>query len=162
MRLTLWIASLFLVIILGGAFLLIKFSIPLEIGTIASSDDKEIVLVGIGNKGYSQIKLTCVLVNTTETPTNIKLQVSNIIDGFTLVDDNYSDISKIISFENIDNINIKTGTSPATNFEKSDEGTASKKDIIYGIYIINSNPINHVDISYKYFGITFNKTVKIK
>lgn len=154
MRLTLWISSLFLVIILGRIFLFIKFSLPFEIGTVASSDDSKIALVGIGNKGYSKIKLTEILLNTSETPTDVKLQVSNLIDGFTLADDNHSKIPEGISFKNIDEVYLKTGTSPSTNFEKSDEGTASQKDIIYGIYIVHNQTIAEVKITYKYFGMT--------
>ncbi len=161
MRLTLWISSLFLVIILGGAFLFIKFSPPLEIGTVASSDDQQMALIDIGNKGFSKMKITKILVNKAETPTDVKLQESNLIDGFALTENYNSQEGKGIAFKNIDDVNIKSGTSPAANFEKSDDGTASKKDIIYGVHIINNQAITDVEITYKYLGIFFIKKVNI-
>lgn len=162
MRLTLWVASLFLVIILSGTFLFIKFNPPLEIGTIISSDDKKITLIDIGNKGFSKIKLTNVLVNTNETPIVVKLQVSNLIDGFTLTDDSESKDAKDSTFKDFDEVKINIGTSPVTDFKKTEQGTASRKDIIYGINIFNNQAITHVEITYKYLGLTFNDTVKIK
>lgn len=65
-------------------------------------------------------------------------------------------------FTNIDEVVIKAGTSPSSNFEKSDGGTASKNDGIYGISVIHNKTINNVHIRYSYFGIPFNNTVKFK
>src|SRR5699024_2635092 len=161
MRLTLWVASLFLIIILGGTFLFIKFSPPLEIGTVASSDDKQIALVGIGNKGFSMINITEVLVNTNKAPIDVKLQESNIIHGFTLTDNYNSHEDKDVTFKNIEDVDIKRGTSPATNFENPDEGTASEKNTIYGVHVINDRAITDIQITYKYLGISFTKPIKI-
>src|SRR5699024_11502357 len=106
MRLTLWVASLFLIIILGGTFLFIKFSPPLEIGTVASSDDKQIALVGIGNKGFSMINITEVLVNTNKSPIDVNLQESNIIHGFNLTY-NYNSNEEIdVNLLTINNVDI--------------------------------------------------------
>lgn len=161
MRLTLWIFSLFIVIILGGGFLFIKFTSPLDIGTIASTDDKQVALIGVGNNGFIPLKLTKVLINNQEVPDKVKLQVSNLLDGFVLTDDYSSDEAKDIQFNNIDDISLKAGTSPTKNFEKTDEGKASDSDVIYGINIIHSQAINKVHVTYKYFGISFKKAIII-
>lgn len=161
MRLTLWVASLFLIIILGGTFLFIKFSPPLEIGTIASNDDKKIALIGVGNKGFSNMNITEVLVNKAEVPIDVKLQESNIISGLALTDNYNNQESKDLIFKNIGEVSIKRGTSPAADFEESDVSNTSKKDIIYGVHIINDHVITDVQITYKYLGIPFTKQIKI-
>lgn len=161
MRLTLWISSLFLVIILGGGFLFIKFTSPLEIGTISSTDENHTALIGVGNKGFSKIRITEVLINNNEVPDTLKLQVSNLKDGFDIANEYNSDEVKGISVKKIDEVLIDTGISPAANFEKSDQGTATKNDIIYGISITHSEVIQEVDLTYKYFGMSFEKSILI-
>ncbi|RLL48549.1 hypothetical protein D8M04_04170 [Oceanobacillus piezotolerans] len=144
---------------IGGGYFLLKFNPPLEIGTIASSDDNKSVVIGIGNNGFREVKILSVSINNNEKPLKTSLQVSNALQGFTITDDYNSEEAKKYGFTNIDEVVIKTGTSPSSNFEKLDDGTASKDDEIYGISVTHNEAINSINIEYSYFGMTFNNTV---
>ncbi|MFD1706141.1 hypothetical protein ACFSCZ_05140 [Siminovitchia sediminis] len=58
-----WISALLLIIIIGEGYFFLKFNPPLEIGTLASSEDNRSVVGGVGNKGFSEVKLLDVSVN---------------------------------------------------------------------------------------------------
>ncbi|KAB2328657.1 hypothetical protein F7731_24680 [Cytobacillus depressus] len=143
---------LILVLIIGGAYLLLRFNPPLEIGTIASTEDKKSVVVGIGNNGFREVKILDVSVNNNETPLETKLQVSNSSQGFILTDNYKSEDAKKHGFTNIVEVAIKAGT-------LSDDETNSKDDEIYGVSVIHNKEINNIHIEYSYFGMTFNDTV---
>uniref|UniRef100_UPI003F492658 DUF6366 family protein n=1 Tax=Niallia taxi TaxID=2499688 RepID=UPI003F492658 len=143
---------LIFVVIIGGVYFLLKINPPLEIGTLASNEDNNSVVVGIGNNGFRDVKILDVSVNNNEKPLETKLQVSNSLQGFVLTDDYKSEEAKAYGFTNIDEVAIKAGTS-------LDDETVSKDDEIYGVSIISNEEINNVNIEYSYFGMTFNDTV---
>lgn len=155
----LWISVLLLAIIIGGVYFFVKLKPPLEIGTLASSEDDQIVIVGVGNKGFSEINIVDVSVNNGEKPMETKLQVSNALQGFTLTNNDTNEEAKNYGFTDIDKVALKTGTSPSSHFEKLDSGTATKNDEIYGISVFHNEEVNKVHIKYKYLGIPFNDTV---
>lgn len=149
MKRKLWNSVLLLIIIIGGGYFFLKFNPPLEIGTLASSKDNKSVVVGVGNKGFREIKILDVSVNNNEKSLKTRIQVSNAIQGFIKTDDD----------DTTDEIAIKTGTSPSSYFEKLDEGTASKDDEIYGVSVFHNEEVSKVHIRYSYLGISFNETV---
>lgn len=159
MKKKIWIPVLFLAIIIGGVYLFIKINSPLEIGTLASTEDNNSVVVGVGNKGFREIKILDVTVNNGEKPMKTRLQVSNALQGFIITNDDIDEKAKKFGFTDIGKVAIKTGTSPSSNFEKLDNGTATKNDEIYGITVFHNEEVNKVHIKYKYLGISFNETV---
>ena len=158
MKNEIWIPVLFLAIIIGGFYFFIKINSPLEIGTLASTEDNNSVVVGVGNKGFREIKILDVTVNNGEKPMKTRLQVSNALQGFIITNDDTDEKAKN-GFTDIGKVAIKTGTSPSSNFEKLDNGTATKNDEIYGITVFHNEEVNKVHIKYKYLGILFNETV---
>lgn len=154
-----WISILLTVIVVGGVYSLIKGNPPLDVGTRASSTDHKSVVVGIGNKGFGEVKIIDVSVNNNETPSTTKMQVSNALQGFIITNDYDNPDSKPYEFQNIEDIAIKAGTSPSGYFEKMDEGTATKDDEMYGLSLIHHEAINRVNISYSYLGMTFDERV---
>jgi hypothetical protein len=50
---------------------------------------------------------------------------------------------------------------PSANFEKLNEGTASKNDKVYGVSVFHNGEVKKVHITYSYFGISFNETVTL-
>lgn len=150
---------LILVLIIGSVYFLLKFNPPLEIGTIASNEDNKSVVISIGNNGFREVQILNVSVNNNEEPLETKIQVSNALQGFNITDDYNSEEAKKYGFTNIDAVAVKTGTSPSSNYEKLDDGTASKDDEIYGISVIHNQEINNVHIEYRHFGMTFNDAV---
>ena len=126
----------------------------------ASSEDNKSVVVGVGNKGFRVIKILDVTVNNGDQPMKTRLQVSNALQGFVITNDDTDDKAKKNDFTDfIGKVAIKTGTSPSSNFEKLDNGTATKNDEIYGISVFHNEEVNKVHIKYKYLGISFNETV---
>ena len=158
MKKEIWIPVLFLAIIIGGFYFFIKINSPLEIGTLASTEDNNSVVVGVGNKGFREIKILDVTVNNGEKPMKTRLQVSNALQGFIITNDDTDEKAKN-GFTDIGKVAIKAGTSPSSNFEKLDNGTATKNDEIYGITVFHNEEVNKVHIKYKYLGILFNETV---
>lgn len=64
-----------LVTITLGFYVFLKVNPPLEINTLAATNDQKSVVVGVGNKGFTEMKIVDVLVNHEEIPkeTNYKL-----------------------------------------------------------------------------------------
>lgn len=153
------ISILFLAIIIGGVYFYIKFNPPLEIGTLASSTDNKSIVIGVGNKGFREVRIVDVSVNNDEKPMKTKLQVSNALQGFIIADDDTDEKAKKYGFTNINNAAIKTGTSPSSSFEKSDSGTATENDEIYGISIFHNEEVMEIEIKYSYLGLSFDETV---
>lgn len=159
MKKKVWISvSIFLVIIVGVYFIL-KLNPPLEIGTLASGDDKKSVVVGVGNKGFQKVKILGVLVNNNDIPMETKIQISNALQGFIITDKYNNEEAEEYTFMNINDVAIKTGTSPTSTFKKLDDGTATKNDEIYGVSVFYDKEINKVNIKYSYLGIQFKETV---
>ncbi|WP_223555585.1 hypothetical protein [Lysinibacillus sphaericus] len=157
-----WVLILILALTLtfGGVYTFVLFNPPLEIGTLGTAVGNKSVVIGIGNKGFREVKLLEVSVNNNEKPSKTKVQVSNALQGFIITDDyNNNNESKKYGFKDIEDVSIKLDTSPSATYKKLDDGTASKKDEIYGISVFHSEEINQVIIKYSYFGISFNKTV---
>ena len=161
MKKKLWISVLILGVAIAVFYSIVKFNPPLEIGTIASSGDRKSVVVGIGNKGLREIKVLDTSVNNNEAPLKTKVQVTNALQGFIISNDYNNEESKEYGFKSLEDVSIKEGTSPSSNFKKLDAGTASKEDEIYGISVIHHEAINKVHLRYRYLGISFNETVFI-
>lgn len=158
MKKKIWISVLILTIVIGGLYTLVKFNPPLEIGTLATSEDNKSVVVGIGNKGFLEVKNLDVSVNNNEKPSKLKVQKSNALQGFIITDDYDNQESKKYGFKNIEDIAIKGGTDPSSYLKKINDGTATKDAEIYGVSVIHGESINKVHIKYSYFGISFNET----
>lgn len=151
-----WIFVLLFAITASVFYFPIKCNPPLDIGTLASSEDNKSVVVGMGNKGFLEVNILDVSVNNNEKPTKTKVQVSNALQGF-IVTDNYDNKESIpYGFQNIEDITMKAGTSPSAYWKK---GTATKNDEIYGVSVIHHEAINRVHIKYSYLGITFDEMV---
>ncbi len=161
MKKKLWISILIVGIAIGGFYSFVKFNSPLEVGTIASSGDRQSVVVEVGNKGIGEVKIVNVLVNNDEEPLKTKVQISNVLQGFTITKDFNSPESKKYGFRDIEDTMIEAGTSPSVQYQKSDDGTATNKDKSYGVSVLHTETIHKVNIEYKYFGLTCNETISI-
>lgn len=152
-----FVLVLSIVIAVCGLYAYIIFNPPLEVGTLASTKNEKSVVVGVGNTGLRGLEIVNVTVNNNEDPLQTKVQVSNPLQGFIITDDYYNEESIKYRFTEIEQVNIKTGTSPSSNFQNLDEGAASENDEAYGISVTFSEPINEVQITYKYLGISFDE-----
>jgi len=155
----LFISVSILTLIIVCTFIFFRFNPPLEIGTFASSGDHKSVVVGVGNQGFQKVRIVEVLVNNNDIPVETKIQVGNALQGFVITDDYKNEEAEEYRFMNVNDVTIKAGTSPSSNFEKLDDGTATKKDEIYGVSVCHDKEIDLVMIKYSYFGIPFSETV---
>lgn len=158
MRKITFISVLIFAILSIGLFIYIKSNPPLISGTIGTSGDKHTVVVVIGNKGFSGIKITKVLINNNELALDKKIQINNPLKGF-IISDSFEE--KEYNMKKIDDVNILPNTSPSTQLEKVNNGTASENDKSYGLTVINNKPINEVIIHYNYLGLNFEKSISI-
>ncbi|WP_026562718.1 hypothetical protein [Bacillus sp. J37] len=155
------ISVFILVVIVIGIFSFVKFNPPLASGTIASSGDLTFVVISIGNKGFSHVEITDVLVNNNEEPQDKKIQLSNPLKGFIVADD-FDGEAREYGITNIKDVLIEPNTAPSTQLDKVNDGTATEDDKSYGLSVIHNKQINMVTINYRYLGLSFEKRVPIK
>ncbi|MCK1999842.1 hypothetical protein MZM54_00410 [[Brevibacterium] frigoritolerans] len=156
-----FILAAILVIVFIGSIIFTKLNPPLVSSTVATTSGNDAVVIGIGNKGFSKIRIKGLLVNNNEIPSYQKIQASNPLKGFALTD-NFDTEAKEYGLKNIEDVIIETDTSPTEQYEKMDKGTATKNDKIYGISIVHTEPIHVVHIKYSYFWLKFEETVPVK
>ena len=155
------ISTLIFAIILIGLFLFIKSNPPLISGAIGSAEDKQAVVIEIGNEGFSDVKINDVLINNNEKPIDKKIQLSNPLKGIIIASD-FDGEAKEYGITNIYDVEIEPNTDPKTQLEKEKNGTVTEDDKIYGLSIINDEEINEVTINYSYLGFSFEKKVPIQ
>ncbi|KMY50916.1 hypothetical protein [Peribacillus loiseleuriae] len=114
--------------------------------------------MGGRNKGFQEIKITSVLINNNEQPKKLKVQVSNSLKGFALTD-SFEAVAGEYDIKNLESVTIQPKTSPQMQYEKMDKGTATEKDVSYGISIVSDRPIETVIIKYQYYGLPFVKNL---
>ncbi|MGE8205895.1 hypothetical protein ACQKP0_15175 [Heyndrickxia sp. NPDC080065] len=159
------IAAVLILIILCGVFAYLKNSDPLDVGAIATStfDNKHILLVEVGNKSnFSKIHIEEVLINNRVKPSNLKLQISTPLKGFTISDSNEGNEEKGYIFKDLQNVSLLPNTTTQKQLEKANNGTATDNDKIYAISISDKDKIQEVLIKYRYFGLSYEKVVPIK
>ncbi|WP_226528890.1 hypothetical protein [Metabacillus niabensis] len=160
MKKTILIPIFILVVLLIGIFSFIKINPPLVSGTIASSGDLTFVVISIGNKGFSHVKINDVLVNNNEEPKDKNIQLSNPLKGF-IVAENFDGEAREYGITNINDVLIEANTSPSSQLDKVNNGTATEDDKSYGLSVIHNKEINLVTINYRYLGLSFEKRVPI-
>ncbi|MEH6941994.1 hypothetical protein [Bacillus sp. JJ722] len=163
MKKTLVIIVVVAVIALGGAFVFLKANSPLADGTIAWTQEKKIALVGVGNKmPFGEIQIENVLVNNDHKPTDVKVQVSNVLKGFVLTDNMNEEKESEIPFKDLHTVRLQSKTDPEKQLNKVNDGTATKNDITYAIMVQHNQEIHEVIVEYRYLGILFKEKFTIK
>lgn len=155
-----WIAAtlLLMVVIVGGTYLWVRENPPMEIGMISQNEDGTSVLVEVTNHGFSEAKVARVTVNHDDAPEKVKMQVSNLLKGYVLGDD---DRNEKVEYKNLKDVVIERGSSQSKQMEKLNNGTATKEDTIYAVNVFHDERVRQVKIEYQYFGMTFIETVEI-
>lgn len=153
-----WTIVIILVILIVGTYLIMKVNPPLEVDTIASNEDKTMVVIGVGNTGFMGLKIKEVSVNNDEQPEEAKLQIVAAEKGFTLTEDRESAEADGYRFAPIDEY-IKIGTSIEYTYDE--DGMPLDEAEIYGVNINHDEPVQHVKIKYSHFGITYEETVEL-
>lgn len=152
------VSALFVAFFFLVAFLFIYFNPPLERGTVSGTGDYTSVIVGVGNKGFRDVRIDEVLVNNDEEPMEVKVQVSHALQGFMVTKNYNAKDTKPYGFTELDEVTIETGTSPGKSLEK----TATDQDTIYAVSVLHEKEIKTVHVKYRYIGIPFKKTVVVQ
>jgi len=139
----------------------IKVSPPLQSGTIASDRESTSVVVGVGNKGFSDIQITKVYINNGETPTEVKMQINHPDKGFVITDDFSSSEAATYNFVSLTDAKIAKRTLISDMYEKQDQKQVKEDDKIYGLTILNEQPIYKVDIHYRYLGLSYETKISL-
>ncbi|MFX3632859.1 MAG: hypothetical protein ACE3L7_05385 [Candidatus Pristimantibacillus sp.] len=134
----------------------------MDIGYSGSSSEKQVILMGVGNKSrLADIRVEDVFVNNNSLPSNVKIQVSNPLKGFIISSNFEGEEEKKYNFQDLKSVSIQTKTERQKQFDKLSNGTATEKDTIYAISIGHHETIQKVRIKYRFLGLTFNKVIQI-
>lgn len=155
------IMGLIIVIFIGIIFW-IRINPPLEYGTIASNREYTSVVIALGNKSFNDIQVTEVYVNNDETPSEVKMQIGHPDKGFILTDDLSSSEAASYKFFSLMDIKIKKRTIIGEIYERQDKKQVKEDDRIYGLTILNEQPISKVTIQYRYLGMSYKTEVNVK
>jgi hypothetical protein len=158
-----WIvALLFLVaVVVGGTYFWVRENSPIEIGMIGQNEDGTSVLVEVTNHGFREAKVVKVTVNHDDAPEKVKIQVSNLLKGYVMIDEIGDQLPIEVSLQNIEDVFIKAGPTNSEQLESLDAGTATKDDTIYAVHVFHDESVSRVLIEYQYIGMTFHETVEI-
>lgn len=152
-----WIFALIVVIAAIGFYSFIKFNPPIEVNTLGMSQNHKSVVVGIGNTGFSKMKILNVSVNNNEKPVEAKVQVSNDSKGLVITEDFDSKEAREFGFTNIKDVTIPTKTS----FSDREKDSDNKNDKLYGVSALHNKAIHKIYIKYRYLGISFEEKVSV-
>jgi hypothetical protein len=148
-------------VVVGGIYYWVIENPPIEIGMIGQNEDGTSVLVEVTNHGFREVKVVSVTVNNDDAPEMVKMQVSNLLKGYVMIDDIGDQLPIEVSLQNIEDVFIKAGPTNAEQLESLDAGTATKEDTIYAVNVFHDERVRQVMIEYQYFGMTLIETVEI-
>ena len=115
----------------------------------------------MGNKGFSDVQITNVYINNGETPTEVKMQMNHPDKGFIIIDDFSSSESAAYNFVSLTDAKIAKRTLINEVYEKQDQKQVKEDDKIYGLTILNEQPIYKVDIHYRYLGLSYETEISL-
>ncbi|MGM0852505.1 MAG: hypothetical protein ACQEWI_07825 [Bacillota bacterium] len=158
-----WIAVVLLVlaVMVGSAYFWLRGNQPLEIGVIGQNENGTSVLVEVTNHGFREAQVVRVTVNNDKAPEKARMQVSNLLQGFSITDDDRDKLPDEIRLKNIEDVSIKAGPSHSEQMGKLDDGATTKDDTIYAVNVFHDEEVNRVMIEYQYFGLSFHETVEV-
>ena len=139
----------------------IKVNSPLQSGTIANNREYTSVIVELGNKGFSNVQITNIYINNGETPTEVKMQMNHPDKGFIITDDFSSSEAAAYNFVSLTEAKIAKRTIIDEMYEKQNQKQLKEDDIVYGLTILNEQPIYKVDIHYRYLGLSYETEISL-
>lgn len=151
-----------IIVLFIGIILWLRLNPPLEYGTIADNSENTSVVIGLGNRGFNDIQITKVSINNGETPTEVKIQMDHPNKGFVITDDFSSPEVASYNFFSLTDLKIKKGTIIGEIYERQDKKQVREDDRIYGLTILNEQPIHKATIQYQYLGMPYTLELNVK
>ncbi|MFZ0477088.1 MAG: hypothetical protein WAM18_16595 [Halobacillus sp.] len=160
MKKTLRSISFILIILLIAVLGYLKLNPPLTQGSIGTTSDKLSVIVALGNKNLlGNIHITDVSINANQAPTKVRMQVSNSTKGF-IITDTYQPYEEEYGMKEYETITLEPQSAPIP-FSKQAKAGSENPARIYGLSITEDTPIERINVTYRYLGISFVKTINV-
>ncbi|MGR9048084.1 hypothetical protein ACQ4XT_05620 [Halobacillus faecis] len=138
----------------------LKLNPPLTHGSIGTTEDKQTVIVALGNKSLLRsIQITDVSINNNQQPTNIKMQISDSEKGF-MITDTYALVEDAYAINEFETIPLAPDTSPLASKAMAASPDTSPTTI-YGLSITEESSIDSIKLTYRFFGLVFFKTIQV-
>lgn len=154
--------TIFVLILLFVCFIgFLKINPPLAHGSIGTTEDKHTVIVALGNKNLlGSIQITDVSINNNQSAPNAKIQVSDSEKGFMLTD-TYALVEDPYGMHDYETFSLDPDTSPLTTKAAMASPVKTSPTPIYGLSITDDTSIDSINLTYRYFGLVFFKTIKV-
>ncbi|RWZ54697.1 hypothetical protein EQV77_13700 [Halobacillus fulvus] len=134
----------------------IKVNPPLAHGSIGTTTDRHSVIITIGNKSlFGAIHITDVSINGSLPPMEVKVQETDSSAGL-MITDIATDPASQFNTEKPAPITLMPNSSPLVT-----DSAEQLENKVYGLSITEKNPIDKIELSYKFFGLTFIKTIQL-
>lgn len=150
------------IVVLIGIIVWLRLNPPLEKSTLGKNHESTSIVIALGNKGFTDIQVTEVSVNNGETPFEVKMQINHPDKGFILVDDFSSSEAAAFNFYSLEDVKIKKGTIISEIYDRQDKKQAKEDDRIYGLTILNEQPIYKFELQYRYLGMPYKIEMSLK
>ncbi|OCS85377.1 hypothetical protein [Caryophanon tenue] len=145
-----------LIILFSIVLVWVRVNPPLEYGTIAGNEEGTLLIVGVGNKGLTNIDITEVTINNGEKPGDVKVQVNHPNQGFVVTDD--FSAPEVATYAFVD-VSIAKGTDIDALYERQDNNEIQEDEKIYGLTLSHEQPIHAAVIHYRYLGMPYTLEV---
>lgn len=154
-----------IVILLVGLLLYLKINPPLNIRGVSANpkqvgsntnieENQFIIVANPENKGFANIRIKDVIVNSNEKPNRLELGIGRS-NYMVLVSEVFGDTNEGISFHKIDEYPIKPLVK--TQSEEADSNTIKH----YGIAVFHDEKIDNLIVKYSFLGIPFEKELEL-
>lgn len=133
-------------------YLLFLRPTPIKVGGFTSFTGENTVIFELINKEFADVELLDVQVNDGRKPAKAELGISyslHLVGGSSLDED------PDIEFVDIRKMPIQPELMPDEKRAALDRG--SRVPLNYGIRLYNDEPINQIEMKYKYWGISFKR-----
>jgi len=157
------VATIFAIILaIVACIVWLRLNPPLEHSSIARSANSTSIVISLDNKGFGDVKITEVFINNGDIPTEVNMQFNHANTGFIITDDFSSQDAQNYNFVELEDISIKKGTISKDIYARQDKNQVRDDDMIYGLTILNEQPIQNVIIHYQYLSMLYQTEISIK
>lgn len=140
----------------------LRLNPPLENGSFYRNPDSTTVVIDLGNKGFGDIQVTEVFVNNGETPSDVKMQIFHPDKGSIVVNDVFSSEAAAHNLFSLKDAKIKKGTIIREIYERQGKNQLKEEDRIYGLTIVNKQPIYNFEVHYSYLKMPYKTEISTK
>ena len=151
-----------MIVVIIGIIVWLRLNPPLDGSGFYRNPDSTTIVIGLGNKGFGDIQVTEVLVNNGVTPADVKMQIVHPDKGSIVVNDVLSSEEAAYNLFSLKDSKIKKGTIVQEIWERQGKDQLKEEDKIYGLTIVNNEPIYNVEVHYSYLKMPYKIEMSTK